>query len=464
MLARTVAVDTIITGGQLVQPAGTVDASLAIDGERIAAIGSRSEFPDADDVIDASGKLVLPGAVDVHVHLNDHFSNDTYETASRAAALGGTTTFIDFAWQAWVGEASLFEEEGTLLEGIERKRAKAEDALIDYSLHGAITRDDPAVFDELPEVVDRGVTSIKLFTAYEFGLSNGFIGRVFEAAADHDLVAVLHTEDSTVCEVITEQFKREDKGEPEYYPKSRPDYAEAMAADDAIRMALEAGCRYYGIHTTCRKAADVIAHHRRDARDMIRAETCTQYTVADDSLFEEVGLLPMAAPPLRKPDDNEALFEHLDRGTIDVVSTDHCGFTREQKQVYPWWEGTYGMNSLQRSLPVFHDEAVATREFNVPFLVRKLAANPARIFGLPNKGTLDPGTDADVVVFDPDDTAPIDPADNASIADFSVYEGRDVGSVEKTFVRGTLVADGGEIVGEPGRGEFVEREIPTWEQ
>ncbi|MFC6837826.1 dihydroorotase [Halomarina ordinaria] len=454
--------DTIIRGGTLVQPGGTLDASIAITGGKIAAIGTESELPDAAEVIDASGKFVLPGAVDVHVHLDDHFSNDTYETASKAAALGGTTTVIDFAWQAWVGEASLFEEESTLVEGIDRKQAKAEGSLIDYSLHGAITREDPTIFDELPEVIDRGVTSIKLFTAYEFGLPNGFINKVFAAAADYDLVAVLHTEDSSVCEVITEQFKRESKGEAEYYPKSRPDYAEAMAADDAIRMAMEAGCRYYGIHTTCRKAADVIEQHRAANRNMIRAETCTQYTVADDSLFEEVGLLPMAAPPLRKPDDNEAMFEHLERGTIDVVSTDHCGYTREQKQVYPWWEGTYGMNSLQRSLPVFHDEAVAERGFSYPFLVRKLAANPARIFGLTNKGTLDPGTDADLVVFDPDDTDPIDPEDNASIADFSVYEGREVGTVEKTFVRGELVADGGEIVGHLGHGEFVERGIPEW--
>lgn len=115
-------------------------------------------------------------------------------------------------------------------------------------VHGAITREDFAVFEELPEIIDRGVTSIKMFTAYEFGLSNGFIGRILQEAADHELVAVLHTEDSSVCEVITEECKREDKGEPEYYPKSRPDYAEAMAADDAIRMAMEAGCRYYGIH------------------------------------------------------------------------------------------------------------------------------------------------------------------------------------------------------------------------
>ena len=455
-------VDTLITGGQVVQPDGLLDASIAIAGEEIVAIGSESELPAANEEVDASGKFVLPGAVDVHVHLDDMFSNDTYETASKAAALGGTTTFIDFAWQAWVGGASIFDEESTLVEGIERKQSKAEDSLIDYSLHGAITREDPGVFDELPEVIDRGVTSIKMFTAYEFGLSNGFIDRVFEEAADHELVAVLHTEDSSVCEVITEQFKREDKGEPEYYPKSRPDYAEAMAADDAITMAMEADCRYYGIHTTCRKAVEVIEDYRANNPDMIRAETCTQYTVADDSLFDQVGLLPMAAPPLRKPDDNEAMFEHLDRGTLDVVSTDHCGYTREQKQVYPWWEGTFGMNSLQRSLPVFHDEAVANRNFSYPFLVRKLAANPARIFGLANKGTLDPGTHADIVVFDPNTTEPIDSAGNASIADFSVYDGREVGSVEKTFVRGELVANEGEIVGDPGHGTFVEREIPTW--
>lgn len=455
-------VDTLITGGQLVQPNEVLDASIAIADEKIVAIGSESELPAADQEINASGKLVLPGAVDVHVHLDDMFSNDTYETASKAAALGGTTTFVDFGWQAWIGEASIFDEESTLIEGIERKQTKAEDSLIDYSLHGAITREDFAVFEELPEIIDRGVTSIKMFTAYEFGLSNGFINRVLQEAADHDLVAVLHTEDSSVCEVITEEFKREDKGEPEYYPKSRPDYAEAMAADDAIRMAMEASCRYYGIHTTCRKAAEVIEDYRTDNHDMIRAETCTQYTVADDSLFETIGLLPMAAPPLRKPDDNEAMFEHLDNGTLDVVSTDHCGYTREQKQVYPWWKGTFGMNSLQRSLPVFHDEAITNRDFSYPFLVQKLAANPARIFGLPNKGTLDPGTDADIVVFDPDDTQPIDAADNASIANFSVYEGREVGSVEKTFVRGKLIADDGDIVGEPGYGTFIEREIPTW--
>ncbi len=456
------AVDTIIKNGIVVNPDEVIKGGVAINDGTIVAVGSSSTLPEAEDTIDADGKMILPGAVDVHVHLDDMFSNDTYESASKAAALGGTTTFVDFAWQAWDSESSIWDEPSTLLEGIERKQDKAEDTIIDYSLHGAITRDDYSVFEEFPEVIEKGVTSIKMFTAYEFGLSNGFINEVLEEAADYDLVAVLHTEDSSVCEVITEQFKSNDNGEPEFYPKSRPDYAEAMAADNAITMAMEAGCRYYGIHTTCRKAADVIEEHRDCNEDMIRAETCTQYTVADDSLFDEIGLLPMAAPPLRKPDDNEAMFEHLDRGTLDVVSTDHCGYLAEEKQVYPWWEGTFGMNSLQQSLSVFHDEAVTNRGFSYPFLVQKLAANPARIFGMENKGTITPGKDADIVVFDPNNTREIDPANNASYSDFSVYEGREVGTVEKTFVRGELVADDGNITKEAGYGEFVEREIPTW--
>jgi len=300
-----------------------------------------------------------------------------------------------------------------------------------------------------------GVTSIKMSTAYEHGLSNGFIGRVLGEAAGHDLVAVLHTEDSSVCEVIQAQFEQEGKGDPEYYPQSRPDYAEAMAADNAIRMAMEADCRYYGIHTTSRKAADVIAEYRADHADSIRAETCTQYTVADDSLFEEIGLFLMAAPPLRKPDDNEAMFEHLDRETIDVVPTDHCGYTREMKRAENWWEGTFGMNLIQRSPPVFHDEAVNERDFGAPFLVRKLSTNPASVFGMSNKGTLNPGTDADVVVFDPTATEPISPEEDESTSDYSVYEGRNVGTVRQTFVRGELVADA-------DHGEFVAREIPNW--
>ena len=457
-------VDTVIEDGTIVTAAGSFEGSLAIDGGEIVAVGSPSAMPEARESVDAQDKLIMPGAIDPHVHIDDMFSFDSYESATSAAALGGTTTYIDFAWQAWVGDLSPWDEEGTLVEGIERKQAKGEDALVDFGLHAAITREDPSVFEELGDVIDAGVTSIKMFTAYEFGLENGFMDRAFRHVAAHDGVAVLHTEDAAICDERTARYQAEGKGEPEWYPKSRPDYAEAMAAEDAVRMAMEAGCKYYGIHTTARKSADVLADFRATyGSDLVRAETCTQSTTLDDSIYAELGNLPMMAPPIRKPDDNDAMFEHLEAGTLDVVSTDHCGYTRESKEVENWWESKFGANSLQTSLPVFYDEAVNRRGYSPSFVVRVMATNPAQIFGLDDKGTLEPGTDADIVIFDPDATDEISAEDNASAADFSIYDGREVtGRVEKTFVRGELIADDGEIVGEPGHGEFVEREIPDW--
>ena len=457
-------VDTVIQGGTVVTADDTIEASVAIDEGEIVAVGSRAAMPDAENSVDASGLLVMPGVVDPHVHVDDMFSVDSYETATAAAALGGTTTYIDFAWQAWVGELSIFDAEGTLLEGIERKREKGESALVDYGLHGAITRETQGALDELPDVLDAGVTSIKMFTAYEHGLSNGFMNRVFKRLADLDGVAVLHTEDPSVCDDLAERFQEEGKGDPEWYPRSRPDYAEAMAAEDAVRMATEAGCRYYGIHTSCRKSAAMLADFREQyGSDMVRAETCTHYTTLTDDVYEELGNKPMIAPPIREQDDVEAMFEHLSRGSLDVVSTDHCGYKTESKDVENWWESTFGANGLQVSLPIFHDAAVNDRGFSYPFLVRTMSRNPARIFGLSRKGAIAPGMDADIVLFDPTETYTVTAADNASEADFSIYEGREVtGRVKKTFSRGELVADDGEIVGTPGHGEFVPREIPNW--
>ncbi|AHG01225.1 allantoinase (plasmid) [Halostagnicola larsenii XH-48] len=458
-------VDTLIRGGTVVTESDTFEADIGITGERIVTVGDETEMSEAETVVDATDKLVLPGVVDPHVHIDDMFSFDTYESASKAAALGGTTTFIDFAWEAWVGETSLWDEPGTILEGIERKRDKAEKPVVDFGLHGAITREDESVFEEIEAVIEAGVPTFKLFTAYEFGLRNGFMDRTFRELADHDAIAVLHSEDADLLDYLADRFQAEGKGDPEWYPRSRPDYAEAMAAEDAVRMAMEAGCRYYGIHTTCRKSAEVLAQYREAfGEEMVRAETCTHYTTLDDSIFEEMGLLPMIAPPIRKPADNDAMFEHLARGTLDVVSTDHCGYTKESKQVDNWWDSKFGANALQTSLPVFHDEAINERDYSYPFLVRTMCTNPARVFGLSEKGTLEPGTDADVLVFDPEATYTITAEDNASVADFSIYEGREVtGRVEKTFVRGELVADDGEIVGEPGHGRFVERDLPDWE-
>ncbi|QLC35379.1 amidohydrolase family protein (plasmid) [Halarchaeum sp. CBA1220] len=455
-------IDTIVRGGTVVTADGTYDADVAIDGETIHAVGEADAFPDAEEVVDASGKLVMPGVVDPHVHVHDPFSADTYESASRAAALGGTTTMIGFAFQRWGGDMGVIDGDDTLLEAIAAARERGEDALIDFSLHGAITEEDPAVLDALADVVADGVTSIKMFSTYDHGLSNGFMHRALEELADLDAVAALHTEDDSVCTMLTERFEAEGRGDPTDYPQSRPDYAEAMAAEDAVRMAQEAGAKYYGVHTSCRKSAEVLDAFRDDG-SLVRTETCTHYTTLDDSVYADIGNQAMIAPPIRKPDDIEAMFEHLADGSIDIVSTDHCGYTSESKNVENWWDSTFGANALQTSLPVFHDEAVNERGFSYPFLVRAMCTRPAETFGMPEKGTLDPGTDADVVVFDPDATDTITAADNESIADFTIYEGRDVtGRVERTYVRGELVAADGDVVGDAGHGEFIEREIPDW--
>jgi dihydropyrimidinase len=458
------AADLAIRDGQLVTENGVFDGGIAIDDGEIVAIGDDSALPAADETVDASGQLVMPGIVDPHVHIDDMFSIDTYETATGAAALGGVTTCIDFGWQAWTGDLSIWEEEGTLLEGIEEKQQKARDAYVDYGLHGAITREDPAVLDRIASAVDRGVTSFKMFTAYEHGLSNGFMHRVFDRVADAEGMAILHTEDGSVCDTLTAQLQVEERGDPESYPESRPDYAEAMAAENAVRMATEAGCKYYGLHTSCRKSADVLTRYQEThGEDLVRAETCTHYTTLDDSVYSELGNLPMIAPPIRTNDDIEVLFDQLGQGCLDVVSSDHNAYERASKQTENWWDSAFGANSLQTSFPVFHDEAVNERGYSYPFVVRAMSATPARLFGLPEKGSLQPGTDADIVLFDPSESYRIDAEDNASNADYSLHNGREVtGRVEKTFVRGELVAEDGEIVGDPGHGVFVERDRPDW--
>lgn len=456
-------VDAIIRGGRLATPERVFEGNVAINNGKIAAIGDVSLSPSADEIVDASGKLVMPGVVDPHIHIDGQNSRDTYGTGTRAAALGGVTSGINFAWQGWDHEDREWDVDRTLLDAIDHQQEKGKDSLIDFGLHGTITREDRAVVTELSEIVDRGVTSIKMFTTYEFGLSNGFIDRILQEVADIGAVAVFHTEDTSVCDELTAQCKASGKGHPRFYPSSRPAYAEAMAADGAVRMAREAGAKYYGVHTTCEDSARVFDQYQRDG-SQVRAETCTHYVALDESAYEDGGTLPVMAPPLRTATDQDALYEYLRSNTLSVVSTDHVATKRVDKQVENWWDTSFGVNSLQYSLPVFHDEAINRRGFSYPFLVRVMCANPAATFGLPQKGTLDPGTDADLIIFDPDERFTIDASGNESIADYSIYEGRTVrGKVKQTFLRGELIADDSEIKADPGYGNFLKRDIPDWD-
>ena len=457
-------VDIKLAGGTVVFPMGTAEADVLINGERIAGVvESNGESPvNADQVVDVRGRIVLPGIVDPHVHVADYNTIDTYETASAAAALGGVTSFINFAWQAWAGEDSDWDEPGPLLEGVERHRELGRQSHVDFGVHAVVTQQDEATLAEFEALADAGVTSIKLFTTYGCGLSYGFMDEALGRASELGLVVAVHTEDDSICNRKTERSAAEGRMEPTAYPQARPDYAEALAVDAVSRMAIEHGAKYYGVHTTSEAAVEALARYTDEPT--VRAETCPHYLTLTEDVYAEQGQLPVIAPPLREASDRAALFSHLESGTLSVIGTDHVANTRAAKERGAWWDGPYGANGLQTSLPIVHEEAVNKRGFSYPFLARVMSDAPARTFGLDSKGRIEPGRDADLVVFDPTERWTIDAEDNASKADFSIYDGREVtGRVTHTFVRGSLIAKDGELVGESGHGTFLDRSIPDWE-
>jgi len=454
--------DTIITGGRIVTENNSFDCDLGIIDEQIACIGDAENMSHAKKEIDASGKLVMPGVVDPHVHIDNATSIETWSSGSKAAAAGGVTSILSFAWQGWNGEKCSWDKDRTLIQAVEQEKDRALSSIIDYGFHATITREDPAVLTDLPEIIDRGVPSIKVFTAYEFGLSYGFLYRVFEQLAALNGIVTVHTEDKSVCSTFLKQWKEQNRGDPDQYPSSRPPFTEAMAVDNALRLATETGVNYYGMHTSCEEAADVFARFQQNNRN-IKGETCPQYLLLEDSAYDTQDCLPIIAPPLRKSKDNEALFQALQNSVLEVISTDHVAFKKDSKITDDWWDSKFGANCIQNSLSLVHDEAINKRGYSYPFLVKTMCTNPAEIFGLKNKGTLEPGTDADIVIFDPNKLNTIISDDNYSQADYSIFENKEVvGEVSQTLVRGTTVYADGEIVSPDHRGKFMQRTQPSW--
>lgn len=449
-------IDLVISGGRVVTADRIFEADIAVNGEQIAAVGDIETFPDARESIDADGKIVMPGVVDPHVHFSGPNSMDNYATGSKAAAQGGVTTVCTFAWQT--REDTNWE---SLQDGINYQRKEGQRSIIDFNCHAVIT-EESIDSKEIDAALETGVTSFKLFTAYDFGVSNGGLEHAFELVSDRDAMVLVHTEDPTICSRLENRQRKSGESDPITYPDARPIRAEAMAADDAVRLAKESGVQYYGVHTSGAESAEAIMAHRDDG-SQIRAETCTHYTTLDRSAYKKHGCLSIMAPPLREPDDQDALFAHLRNGLLDVVSTDHVAFTRETKDADAWWNSEFGVNGLQRSLPIFHHEAIIRRDFSYPFLVEKMCTRPAETFGFESKGSLTPGTDADIVILDPSKRQRISAENNESVADYTVYEDNQVtGKVDLTMVRGTVVMKDDEVLVEEGHGEYRERVLPDW--
>jgi dihydropyrimidinase len=456
---RGARVRTLVSGGTVVTAADTIRADVLIDDGKVAGIGVAGVS--ADRVIEATGRYVIPGGVDVHTHMElltpAGTACDDFATGTAAAAWGGTTTIIDYAGHDY-GEP--------LLAGLERWQAKAAGAAyIDYGLHMMIKEVSEQVLADMALLAGAGVTSVKLFTAYPgvYMVDDQALLRAMIRAAEIGSMVNIHAENGGAIEVLTGRLLAEGKTSPLYHARSRPAALEAEATGRAITLARVAGTPVYIVHLTAAAALEAV-HAARDDGASVSAETCIQYLYLDQSqLAGADGSKYVCTPPLRDAADRDALWQGLQRGDLDVLATDHCPFTLADKQ-----RGAGDFTKIPGGLPGVEDrvtlayQGVLDGRISLNRWVDVVATAPAKLFGLyPHKGTLAPGSDADLVVFDPTAERVIGAASHHMNVDYSCYEGMRVrGRPETVMQRGQVLVAGGAFHGRPGAGHYLSRQPP----
>lgn len=463
----------IIKNGTLITASETFKADILIEGEQISLIGQALNHPNAE-VIDASGLYVLPGGIDPHVHLDlpmfNTVSSDDHYTGGKAAAYGGTTTVIDFVPQ----------NEGTLAENIARWRAKADpNASVDYGFHMNITRFDQAVAKEIFSLPDLGITSVKVFTAYNnrLRLSDGEIFRVMRLAHAAGLLTLVHAENGDIIDILVDEALAAGNTEPYFHAKTRPAWGAVEAALRAAALAAQAGdAPLYLVHMNTAGEVDQLAYAQEHGLKMM-GETCPQYLFfTEDDLRREDGAKWICSPPMRRATDNAKLWEGVEDRTIQVMATDHCPFFYDgttpimyegQPVAIPGKElgqGDFtkipnGLPGLGDRMPILWTEGVGRGRITPNQFVAMHCTNPARIFGLyPKKGALIPGADADIALWDPNKevTYGVNVAHHRT--DYNLYEGWQLkGFPVMVFLRGQKIVDGDNWHGKPGSGHFLQR-------
>ena len=456
--------DTIIVNGRVATATDTFPADIAIENGKIAAIGQNLPRENTRHIIDAANKYVLPGGIDVHTHLDMPFggttSADDFETGTRAAAFGGTTTLIDFAIQ-YKGQ--------TLRTAFDTWMKKAAGkAVCDYAFHCIITDLADAQLDEMNALVREGVTSFKLFMAYPgvFMLDDASIFKAFRATAKNGGLVCMHAENGSAIDVIVQQALAEGKKAPKYHALTRPTTAEAEATARAIALAEMAGSPVYIVHLSCNDALEKV----REARDRglpVYAETCPQYLYLslenmDAPGFE--GAKYVFTPPLREKWHQEKLWNGLKRDHLQVVSTDHCPFCfKEQKELGKddFTKIPNGGPGIEHRMSLIYSGGVAAGRFSVNRFVELVSTTPAKLFGLyPRKGTVAVGSDADLVIFDPKRKHTISAKNHHMRVDYSMFEGIEVtGMPDIVLSRGQVVVEGDKFKGRAAAGEFLKRAL-----
>ncbi len=446
----------------MITAADDVVADVYIEDETVTLIG-RSLDVQAERVIDATGKYVLPGCVDPHTHLDMPFGGtvtiDDFESGQISAAFGGTTCHVDFCIQ---GRGQSFAQ------ALETWHAKANGkTLIDYGFHIAVTDlREGGSLEELATLPDQGVTSYKLFMAYKGALmvDDETLFRAMEVAAASGALVMVHAENGDAIDVLVQQALAAGNTAPHFHALTRPPELEGEATNRAIQLARIAGCPLYVVHVTCKEAVDPIRRAREQGWQVF-GETCTQYFFIDYTFLERPnfeGAKYVYSPPARDASNHDVLWNAVRTDALSAISTDHCAFLWDGQKTLGRDDFTKipnGGPGLEDRLKMIHHFGVGQGRITLNRMVDLLATTPAKLFGLyPRKGTIAVGSDADIVIFDPTKRETISAASHHSRCDYNLYEGTEiVGAPEIVLLRGRVLVENGELVASPGVGRFVRR-------
>lgn len=451
---------TVIRGGTIVTDEGTFSGDVLIRDGIIESLSAQAE---ADEVIDATGKLVLPGAVDIHTHMDLDVGIarviDDFYTGTVAAACGGTTTIVDHMAFGPKGCSPWHQVEvyHGLADG---------SAAVDYGFHGVLQHVDDEALDDMAQIArDEGITSFKIYMTYDYRLDDLDLMKVLERAAKEGILIAAHCENHGVVTYWRERFVREGKTQAKWHPISRPAEAEAEAVNRLLYLARASGdAPVYVVHLSTRLGLEEIRRAKAAGQGHFGAETCPQYLLLDEKMYDDPreGLKAIMAPPLRRQADRDALWEALSKDELDTVATDHCPFTfarQKQQGALDFTKCPSGAPGVEERLTLLYSEGVAKGRLTLPQLVKYACANPARVAGLyPRKGAIREGSDADLVILDPDREWTLTTDALHGNSDYTCYEGRKVrGRIERVLLRGKTIVSDGEFVGARGDGQYLRR-------